>query len=94
MATYKDIEVFCGTAADTESSIFELPLGIKHIDIITLDNPLQVKLYIPGRGAPRVIKVPGGKIYPCPVPAYRFTVQNETAGSNAKYCIVCYLGED
>ena len=88
---YNDIEVFTGTAADTESTPYELPLGVKRIDIITLDNPLIVKLYIPGRGAPRAIKVPGGKIYSCPVPANRFTVQNETAGSDAKYCIVAYL---
>jgi len=91
MGPYSNYEVFSGTAADTESGYYDLPDGIKRLDIIVVGNPLKVRLVMPGKGASKQIAIPADTVFTVFISPDRFTVQNYTAGSNAIYSIVAWM---
>jgi len=91
LGPYSNYAVFSGTAADAESGYYDLPDGIKRLDIIVVGNPLKVRLVMPGRGSSQQIAIPADTIFTVFISPDRFTVQNYTPGSNAIYSIVAWM---
>jgi len=91
LGPYSNYEVFSGVASDTESEPYDLPDGIKRLDIIVVGNPLKVRLYVPGKGSSRQILLPADTIFTVFISPDRFTVQNYTAGANATWSIVAWM---
>ena len=91
LGPYSNYEVFSGTASDTESEPFDLPDGVKRIDIAVINNPLYVRFYIRGKGGSKQIGIPANQIYTVYASPDRFTVQNAITGSNATYSITVWM---
>jgi len=91
MGPYNNYETYTGVAPDTESEYYDLPSGIKRLDIMVLNNPLYVRFSVPGKGLGRQIAIPADNILTVFISPDRFSVQNVVSGSAAIYSIVAWM---
>lgn len=88
---YKNYAVFSGTAGNDESEFYDLPDGVKRIDVMVINNPLLIRFLLPGKGGSQQIAIPANTIYTVYISPDRFSVQNYTQNQNAIYSVVAWM---